>query len=319
MSGADAAVAAALPRFGFTAAADVALVNVSENRTYRVEEDGRRAAVRVARPGYHSADELASELLWIDALRAEGVVDAPAALRADDGERVIAAAGSHVVAFEWLDGVMPGPDGDGLVTRFRLLGGISAALHVHARRWRPPAGFTRPRWDHETMLGPRAAWGRWQDGLGIGREEHALLGRLDATLARRLGAFGRTPDRFGLVHADLRLANLLLHGDRVRVLDFDDSGFSWFLYDFATAVSFMEDHPALPELKAAWLAGYREVVPLSAAEEAEIDTFVLLRRLLLVAWVGSHQDAPEAQALGAAFTDGTCALAESYLSVTPEV
>ena len=44
-------------------------------------------------------------------------------------------------------------------------------------------------------------------------------------------------------------------------------------------------------------------------------TFVMLRRLLLVAWIGSHHTfATEAAELGAGFTAGTCALAEDYLS-----
>jgi len=71
----------------------------------------------------------------------------------------------------------------------------------------------------------------------------------------------------------------------------------------------------VPELREAWLEGYRSVAPLDAADEAELDTFVMLRRLLLVAWIGSHHTfATEAAELGAGFTAGTCALAERYLS-----
>jgi Ser/Thr protein kinase RdoA (MazF antagonist) len=149
----------------------------------------------------------------------------------------------------------------------------------------------------------------------MGRDERELLGRLDAVLRRRLEAFGRGPERFGLVHADIRLANLLVDGDHVRVIDFDDCGFSWFMYDFATTVSFIEDHPQVPELKDAWIDGYRSLAPLAADDEAELDTFVMLRRLLLVAWIGSHHEfATEAAELGAGFTDGSCELAERYLS-----
>ena len=47
----------------------------------------------------------------------------------------------------------------------------------------------------------------------------------------------------------------------------------------------------------------------------ELETFVMLRRLLLVAWIGSHHTfATEAAELGAGFTAGTCTLAEQYLS-----
>jgi Ser/Thr protein kinase RdoA (MazF antagonist) len=201
------------------------------------------------------------------------------------------------------------------VAGFTTLGAVSARMHAHARAWKRPPGFDRPVWDYEHCLGPRGHWGPWQAGLGMGPEERAQLDRLDRTIARRLDAYGQSPARFGLVHADIRLANLLVDGSEVRVIDFDDCGFSWFMYDFATTVSFMEDHPRVPELREAWLNGYRSVAPLAAEDEAELETFVMLRRLLLVAWIGSHHTfATEAAELGAGFTAGTCALAERYLS-----
>lgn len=317
----DEAIAqAALARYDLSPAATVELINVSENTTFRVADPatGTRAALRVHRPGYRVADEILSELDWMDALAADGVVVAPKAIAARDGARVVEVRAGDVrrdvVLFEWLDGAMPASGDADLVDGFRMLGAISAALHRHAREWRPPAGFRRPRWEHATMLGAQPAWGRWQDGLGVGPEELDVLCRLDAVLERRLAAYGDDPQRFGLVHADLRLANLLVDDGAVRVIDFDDCGWSWWLYDFATAVSFFEDDPVVPELAAAWAEGYRTVAPLDAADEAELQTFVLLRRLLLVAWVGSHQHAPEAVELGAPFTAATCALAEAYLS-----
>ncbi len=319
----DAIAAAALTRYGLSPRATATLVNVSENHTYRVEDpdDGRRAALRIHRPGYHNTtDEIESELTWIDALREEGVVETVAAIRDGTGNRVVPVAiegtgERNVVLFEWLDGAPPDPDGDP-VPGFRTLGALTARMHGHARRWTPPVGFTRFRWDYSTTIGTEGHWGRWQDGLGIGAEEHAILEQLDTTIERRLRAYGQAADRFGLAHSDLRLANLLVDGDRVRVIDFDDCGLGWLMYDFATTVSFIEDHPVVPALREAWLEGYRSVAPLAAADEAELDTFVLLRRLLLVAWIGSHHlFATEAAELGAGFTAGTCALAERYLSV----
>ena len=40
-----------------------------------------------------------------------------------------------------------------------------------------------------------------------------------------------------VVHADTRLANAGEDGS-VSVIDFDDCGFSWYLYDLGTSVSF---------------------------------------------------------------------------------
>jgi Ser/Thr protein kinase RdoA (MazF antagonist) len=321
----DELAAAALGRFGLPPSATATLCNVSENHTYRVEdpESGRCYALRVHRPGYRTAQQIESELDWVDALREDGAVDTCVPVPAPDGERVVAVSldglgERHVVLFEWLPGAAPDPEGDAVIAGFRTLGAVSARMHAHARAWGPPAGFDRPVWDYERTLGAAGHWGAWQDGLGIGAEERRLLERLDGAIAARLEAYGRASDRFGLVHADIRLANLLVDGGQVRVIDFDDSGFAWFMYDFATTVSFMEEHPRVPELRDAWLEGYRSVAPLDAADEAELDTFVMLRRLLLVAWIGSHHTfATEAAELGAGFTAGTCALAERYLSTQP--
>jgi Ser/Thr protein kinase RdoA (MazF antagonist) len=314
---------AAIARFDLGPATSVELCNVSENHTFRVEDPatGKRYALRVHRPGYRNVEEIESELTWMDALREAGVIETPDVVTATDGGRVVevstpALGARHLVMFDWLDGAEPDLDaGDAATGQFETLGAISSRMHDHVRRWRPPPEFSRPSWDYEYTLGPAGHWGRWQDGLGMGPEELRQLELLDGTIAARLRAFGRDGTRFGLVHADMRLANLLIDGEQVRVIDFDDCGFTWYMYDFATTVSFMEDHPRVPELRDAWLRGYRSVGALQPDEEAELETFVMLRRLLLVAWIGSHHTfATEAAELGAGFTAGTCALAEDYLS-----
>ena len=157
--------------------------------------------------------------------------------------------------FEFLPGTEPVDDS---LEHFAELGEITARMHRHARQWARPAGFTRFVWGYEEAFGSVARWGRWQDGIGVGAEEREVLGRLDAALQTRLAAFGTGRDRFGLIHADTRLANLLVDdGGRVSVIDFDDSGFSWYLYDVGTSVSFFEHEPQVPGLIDAWLTGYR--------------------------------------------------------------
>ena len=235
-------------------------------------------------------------------------------LRPDGTERDLARGVSirHAVAFEHVSGREPAPD-ENLPKTFRALGAIAARLHRHARAWRRPAGFVRNAWTFDTMLGDRALWGDWRAGAGLDRAGRALLARTAEQLRRRLAQFGTGEDRFGLIHADLRLANLLADGEALSVIDFDDCGFGWFAYDFAASVSFFEDDPAVPDLLSAWLEGYRTVAPFAREDEAEIPAFVMLRRLLLLAWIGSHQEAPTAQALAGSFAAGTLRLAEDFL------
>ena len=307
----------ALAAYGCHPAATVRLLNVSENATYLVEDPGAGPSVlRVHRLGYHTEQEIASELAWMDALRAEAGVRTPRVLAATDGRRVVTAADEasgerrSCVRFEFLPGTEPADDPE----HFAELGEITARMHQHAKQWPRPPGFARFHWDYEAAFGARARWGRWQDGIGVGPAEREMLGRLDAALRSRLAAFGTGHDRYGLVHADTRLANLLVDDGRISVIDFDDSGFSWYLYDAGTSVSFFEHEPQVPALMDAWLTGYRRVADLPAADVAEIWTFILFRRLLLVAWIGSHSAVDIAQELGAGYTRDSCDLAERYLS-----
>src|ERR1035441_2305206 len=177
----------------------------------------------------------------------------------------------HCVHFEFLPGREPAGESGGVLSggHFAELGEITARMHQHARRWPRPAWFTRFHWDYRAAFGPGARWGRWQDGIGVGPSERQVLTRLDSVLRSRLAAFGTGPERYGLVHADTRLANLLVHDGAVSVIDFDDSGFGWYLYDLGTSVRFFEHAPELPVLVLSWLDGYHRSGELSAADQAE--------------------------------------------------
>jgi Ser/Thr protein kinase RdoA (MazF antagonist) len=176
-----------------------------------------------------------------------------------------------------------------------------------------PPGFIRKRWDADAMLGPAGHWGDWRAGIGLDAGGRALLARVEATLRGFLAGYGQGAGRFGLVHADLRLANLLADGARLGVIDFDDCGFCWHLYDFAAAVSFMEHEPVVPALMRTWVEGYRAVAPLAEADAALLPAFVMLRRMLLTAWLASHAETPTARALGPGYAAGTVALGRNFL------
>jgi Ser/Thr protein kinase RdoA (MazF antagonist) len=318
LRGYDPFAYAALGSYGFSPRARLSLLSLSENATYRVDDaaDGRAAVLRVHRTGYHEPGAVQSELAWLTALRRDEGMRTPDVYPALDGSEVLDVVVEGVtrqtVLFELLPGTEPQPDQ--LAMQFEQLGDICARMHRHARGWRRPPGFVRFSWDYDACVGPNGRWGRWQDGIGVGPAEVDVLSRAAGVMRERLRRFGAGPDRFGLIHADMRLANLLVHGPDIQVIDFDDCGFGWFMFDIGSALSFIEHDPRVPELCEAWLTGYRRVLSLPDPDAAEIPTFILLRRLQLVAWVGSHKFADTAQELGADFTAGACELAEQYLA-----
>lgn len=310
----------ALHRWDIPAGATTKLINVAENRTYLVEDGGGfRSVLRVHRAGYHSRREILSELDWLRALAESGTVDVPAIIAGRDGDEVqtVDVSGNresrNLVMFAFVDGTHPDERGE-LSDDFRNLGRIAARTHVHSRQWRRPDGFLRPAWDINAVFGPQPRWGNWRNAPNVTPDILAVLERAETLLRRRLGSFGTGPERFGLIHADMRLANLIAGEGRIWLIDFDDCGFGWFLYDFATAISFIEDHPQVPKLREAWIGGYTEFLPLSLDEVREMDSFVMLRRMALLAWIGSRIESTEPQQLAGDFARGTSILAERYLS-----
>jgi Ser/Thr protein kinase RdoA (MazF antagonist) len=314
-------VIAALPLWGLSAQSTVCVLNLSENATFALHcpVSGRDLVLRVHRIGYSSPAEIRSELDWIEALRRQRVVETvtPVAGLNGDPVQTLPSGGArparHAVAFERLPGREPAAEGSEAVKWFGRLGQVTARMHAHARSWAAPAGFQRKRWDLAAMVGPNGFWGSWRAAADLTSAGAAIIERALAQIEQRLERYGEGPQRFGLIHADLRLANLLVDGPDLRVIDFDDCGFSWFMYDFATAVSFMEHEPIVEQLLSAWVRGYRCEEPLAEADVLEIPTFIVLRRILLSAWLASHSEVPSAAQFGSAYTQGTVRLAQRLM------
>lgn len=300
--------------------ATVEMINLSENATYRVTDpaSGKHWALRVHREGYHSSAAIASELAWVQALRADGAVPTPVPLAGRDAQYIQSVEHEllphprNVVLFEWETGREPEEQGPHLMEWFEVLGETTARMHLHEASWEKPLGFERHTWDFDTSLGEHPHWGRWRDGMGLTPQIKKTIGHTVDLIDRRLEQYGKGPERFGLIHCDMRLANLLVDGQVTKVIDFDDCGFSWRMYDAATAVSFFEDRADVPDLMRAWAKGYRRVADLSEDDEREIGTFIMLRRLLLVAWIGSHSETELAQSMGVSYTRATVALCDRY-------
>jgi Ser/Thr protein kinase RdoA (MazF antagonist) len=308
----------ALPQWGLPTQSGLRLLTISENATFLAEapEGGRRLILRVHRPDYHSVAEIESELAWIQALRACGAVLTPAPIATLDGRLLHSFHDGdtvhRVAAFDWMPGREPDANDD-LIPWYRILGQVTAHLHRHSREWARPPGFMRKLWNFDTLIGAQAHWGDWRDALGLDAGGREVLERTQRLLQAQVHAYDR-PERFGLIHCDMRAANLLVDGEQLCVIDFDYCGLSWFVYDFAACVSFMEQDPRLPQFLAAWLEGYRSVAPLAAEDEAAIPMFIMLRRMQLTAWVAHHAETPTSQTMGEAYTHGTVALAERYLA-----
>jgi Ser/Thr protein kinase RdoA (MazF antagonist) len=297
----DRLVVAALERFGpsLGRGASATFVRHGENTTYRVSAaDGRRFALRINRPGYQTAEAVRSERAWMDSLRASGVRTAPAVPGLDgDPVQTIFFAGDlerTAVMFEWIDGVPLSAVGG--VGPWARLGELMAQIHIHGRQWTRPAWFTRPAWDAEALVGDEPRWGQPDPLRLFSEEDRAVLEDCRAEVRGRLEALGVESDRFGLVHADLGFENVLVAEDgTVTIIDFDDSGDSWYLFELASALYPHDRSDGFDERRDALVAGYRHVRELPDELLAELPTFLMARRIQTLGWVFSRPETAHAE------------------------
>lgn len=266
---------------------DAALVSERENVVYSARLPGGRAALRLHRPGYQTLDAIGSELDWMAALADAGVT-VPHPLAGP----VRLTSGRVASAVTWVDGAPLGEGGKPLAgtpaeqaARFHAVGRALAELHSVSDGLDLGPGFTRHAWDVDGLLGEAPLWGRFWENPALSPPQRALMLEVRRLARLRLEAFAERGGDYGLIHADVLRENVLVDGEAVILIDFDDAGFGFRLYDLATMMTQNEDLPNADALRDAALAGYRAARPLSEADAAFLPLFVLLRRLASTGWI----------------------------------
>ncbi len=294
----------------------LSFVTHGENTTFRVEAStpGRqtlasqrdRFLLRVHRPNRHgrgvdSAAAIASELQWLTALRAETGLSVPEPLLTNDGSLTATVSCAPVPeprvcsVLRWMDGrihsVSPRP------IHMRRLGTAMARLHNHAQAWERPAGFVRMRWDWETFFGDTMEYG------GVNAAEvwnlipddlRRRFDRVASTMERLMTSLGDGADMVGLIHADLHLDNALFLRDDIRLIDFDDCGIGYWLYDIAVALWELRHRPDYESFRTALVQGYTQHRALPTDDLVHLDDFIATREVAFGLWfAGTAQVNPE--------------------------
>ncbi len=288
----------------------LSLIKHRENAVYKLlTEDGRIFALRVHREGYHSDEALKSEFVWMRALGEAGI-NVPEFLPYNGKE--IFASVSHeqlgsprqVDLLHWIDGDQLGSVEEGLGENteqishiYSVIGETMAHLHAHSSKWSPPPHFVRHSWDLAGLLGETPFWGRFWDLECLSPEQrNRIISARDSAVAE-LSLVSKSPSQFGMIHADLVPENILFEDGQIRIIDFDDAGFGWYLFDIATALYFIQDDPNFDYARSALIEAYQEVRPLSQEDLDRLPLFMLLRSFTYLGWVHTRTGSREAEEL----------------------
>ncbi len=261
----------------------IRLIKHRENAVFEMALPSGRAALRLHRVGYQSERAIRSELWWAAALADAGVA-VPAPQPALSGNTLVTLPnGRHCSAIAWVNGHplgeagVPFPDPvQTQIARHHALGALMAQVHAATARLTLPDWFTRSHWDADGLTGHDPFWGRFWEHPSLTRAEAA---ELLATRDYLRGWLLALPDPdIGPIHADVLRENVLVDGDHLSLIDFDDSGIGYRLYDLGTTMSQNLDEPHYTAIRDALIAGY------GRATVAEVEHFTLARTLVSVGW-----------------------------------
>ncbi len=283
-------------------AAEVILFAKAENLTYRVTAtSGERFTLRLHRMGYHTLEELESERLWTKALLLDGIhVPIPVATRggAEYASVELPALGERRYASlsHWVEGevLLPMICDETPTARmqsiFRDLGAMIAAMHNQASAWQPPAGFVRQALDEVGLLGDQPFWGRFWERSDLTPDERDLLIEVRDQLRVLLSGYGKDSTQYSVIHADLHPGNVLIEGETLAAIDFDDVAFGWHMFDLAVALHQCQHLADYDAVQAACIEGYVSARSVTDHNLAMIPIFLLVRGMSEIGWFA---DRPE--------------------------
>ncbi len=285
--------------------AELKPISNSENVVFRLREagTGQLYALRLHRPGYHALDTLVSERAWTSALAEQGMI-VPTGRRALNGEwyvhvRTPDPEGARYAGLTiWHEGQVlgrvigseRGPEGLPWFARF---GSLLGELHRHTENWAIPTGFVRHRLDLDGLTGEAPFWGRFWESTLLDHDERKLLSTAREWVTARLQELQRQEAGFGLIHADPHLDNVLISGEQLGLIDFDDCAFGWLAFDMAVALHSSCCHPDFSAIRDHFLAGYERQHGMPRDILQQLDLFLLIRDLQLVSWREARPENPE--------------------------
>ena len=277
----EARIAAAL--WGGT---PVRLIVARENAVHEMRlPDGTRAALRLHRTGYQDEAAIRSELWWCAELAALGL-PVPTPLPLPDGGHLAAlATGRHASAIRWLDGAPIGKAGQPLPQSLSVqidlhfrLGQLLRRLHQASDALALPPDFMRPRWDIDGLVGEAPVWGRfWEHPQATDAQLSAQKAARN-TVREMMTSHAAEGGDFGLIHADVLRENIFTSDTGLSLIDLDDNGFCFRLYDLGTVLSQNQYEPARDDLRDALMAGY------GTQDTEKVELFTLSRILASVGW-----------------------------------
>ena len=265
------------------------------NLVYEYERDGEPLIMRISYRPDRTAEQIRSELHFVDYLAEHGVrVSRPVPSRNGKLLETVQVGGIalHIVSFARGKG-MRVPDNDyryrqdaPIEEYFQNWGRVLGRMHALTKDYQPiSAQVKRPGWSeiHRSRLAVEA---RIPDRLPVVHDRIR-------SLLREVLSLPQNRDSYGLIHGDFNDGNFTVDysNGEITVFDFDDCCYFWFMYELASAWEGGIGRAMFRGLKErqAFMAHYMEQVMAGYDRENSLSTEWLTRLPLFVRLIQAEE------------------------------
>jgi amicoumacin kinase len=206
------------------------LTDNPEDGVYGFTQHGQDFVVKYTLPTVRSFSNLQGQVDWLNFLATHGApVSRP--ISSINGEMVeqlpINESLVSVICYEHAPGERP-QNSTWTAEFFQRWGQVMGKLHALSTHYTPPQQHRRINHWHESAS---------YDRQTIPAEQSRVLEKFDA-LQHYLHVLPKDRHAYGVIHGDFQANNLLVDKGLLRVIDFDNCEYNWFVMDIATSLYF---------------------------------------------------------------------------------
>jgi Ser/Thr protein kinase RdoA (MazF antagonist) len=230
-----------------------------------------------------------SQIQWLEAIAKHSSVIVPEPIRTINGQPFthVEIDGAHrrAMLLRWLPGRRARSRGQRV---FVAAAKMIAKMHSFSENFRLPAGFSCRSLDDRYLFGTQFFIRDAKRGYRFRKSDRQIAARSEKIVCRAMEGLGRGARRFGLIHADLGLQNIIFHRGRPSPIDFDEFGKSWFIFDLAELMRTSITADNWRERKKLAVDAYSAERTLDSLEIEKFDAFIVATNVQYLNWAFLH-------------------------------
>lgn len=229
----------------------------NENITFQITNrvDGKSYVLRIHSPIHsglqgvqHTFEGLTSEMELLNGLEEQTALHLQRPIKNKKGRFVTTIVGEEnssiplATLLTWKEGVVYTGKEENLTKIAYEVGIVLAKLHNFTNNWTLPQPFIRPVYDIQKYWNLAE---RLQYGVHTNLIDSKDYDVIRVTMEKIQIVFDhtpKTPDYWGIIHADLQGGNIIVNNETVIPIDFGFSGYGYYLFDLGVTLTSFDKH-----------------------------------------------------------------------------